>query len=171
MGIFDFIKSAGKKLGIGGDDDAPDADAVKKELDSHGLGTDKVDVKVDGDKIVLSGVVEDQSIFEKAIVAVGNTLGISKVEASELKVVIPDSGLSLGTADMTALVKASTPAKTPRFHTVEKGDNLWKVAEAAYGKGKGSKYTVIFEANTPMLSHPDKIYPGQVLRIPDIETA
>jgi nucleoid-associated protein YgaU len=30
---------------------------------------------------------------------------------------------------------------------------------------------VIFEANTPMLSHPDKIYPGQVLRIPDIETA
>ena len=144
---------------------------MKKELDSHKLGTDKVDVKVDGDKIVLSGVVEDQSIFEKAIVAVGNTLGISKVEASELKVVLPESGLSLGTTDMTELVKASTPAKTPRFHTVEKGDNLWKVAEAAYGKGKGSKYTVIFEANKPMLSDPDKIYPGQVLRIPDIETA
>ena len=171
MGIFDFIKSAGKKLGIGGDDDAPDADAVKKELDSHKLGTDKVDVKVEGDKIVLSGVVEDQSIFEKAIVAVGNTLGISKVEASELKVVIPESGLSLGSADMTELVKASTPAKEPKFHTVKKGDNLWKVAEAAYGKGKGPKYTVIFEANKPMLSDPDKIYPGQVLRIPDLETA
>ncbi|MEQ8480749.1 MAG: peptidoglycan-binding protein LysM [Hoeflea sp.] len=171
MGIFDFIKSAGKKLGIGGDDDAPDADAVKKELDSHKLGTEKVDVKVEGDKIVLKGVVEDQSIFEKAIVAVGNTLGISKVEASELKVVVPDSGLKLGDADMTALVAASTPAKEPKFHTVEKGDNLWKIAEAAYGKGKGPKYTVIFEANTPMLSHPDKIYPGQVLRIPDLETA
>ncbi|MEQ8308540.1 MAG: peptidoglycan-binding protein LysM [Hoeflea sp.] len=171
MGIFDFIKSAGKKLGIGGDDDAPEADAVKKELDSHGLGTEKVDVKVEGDKVVLKGVVEDQSIFEKAIVAVGNTLGISKVEASELKVVVPDSGLKLGDADMTALVAASTPAKEPKFHTVEKGDNLWKIAEAAYGKGKGPKYTVIFEANTPMLSHPDKIYPGQVLRIPDLETA
>jgi nucleoid-associated protein YgaU len=171
MGIFDFIKSAGKKLGIGGDDDAPEADAVKKELDSHGLGTEKVDVKVEGDKVVLKGVVEDQSIFEKAIVAVGNTLGISKVEASELKVVVPDSGLKLGEADITALVAASTPAKEPKFHTVEKGDNLWKIAEAAYGKGKGPKYTVIFEANTPMLSHPDKIYPGQVLRIPDLETA
>lgn len=170
MGIFDFIKSAGKKLGIGGDD-APEADAVKKELDSFDLGTDKVDVKIDGEKVVLSGVVEDQSIFEKAIIAVGNTLGISKVEASELKVVLPDSGLKLGDADMTALVKASTPAETPKFHTVEKGDNLWKIAEAAYGKGKGPKYTVIFEANTPMLSHPDKIYPGQVLRIPNIETA
>ena len=171
MGIFDFIKSAGKKLGIGGDDDAPEADAVKKELDSHGLGTEKVDVKVEGDKVVLKGVVEDQSIFEKAIVAVGNTLGISKVEASELKVVVPESGLKLGDADMTALVAASTPAKEPKFHTVEKGDNLWKIAEAAYGKGKGPKYPVIFEANTPMLSHPDKIYPGQVLRIPDLETA
>lgn len=171
MGIFDFIKSAGKKLGIGGDDDAPEADAVKKELDSHGLGTEKVEVKVDGDKIVLSGVVEDQSIFEKAVIAVGNTLGISKVDAGELKVMAPDSGLSLGTADMTELVKASTSAKAPKFHTVKKGDNLWKVAEAAYGKGKGAKYTVIFEANKPMLSDPDKIYPGQVLRIPDIETA
>jgi nucleoid-associated protein YgaU len=30
---------------------------------------------------------------------------------------------------------------------------------------------VIFEANKPMLSDPDKIYPGQVLRIPDLETA
>ena len=171
MGIFDFIKSAGKKLGIGGDDDAPEADAVKKELDSHGLGTEKVDVKVEGDKVVLKGVVEDQSIFEKAIVAVGNTLGISKVEASELKVVVPESGLKLGDADMTALVAASTPAKEPKFHTVEKGDNLWKIAEAAYGKGKGPKHTVIFEANRPMLSDPDKIYPGQVLRIPDLETA
>jgi nucleoid-associated protein YgaU len=102
---------------------------------------------------------------------VGNTLGISKVEASELKVVLPESGLKLADIDMTALVAASTPANEPKFHTVQKGDNLWKVAEAAYGKGKGGKYTVIFEANKPMLSDPDKIYPGQVLRIPDIETA
>ncbi|WP_366513955.1 LysM peptidoglycan-binding domain-containing protein [Planktotalea sp.] len=50
------------------------------------------------------------------------------------------------------------------FHTVEKGDTLWAVAEKAMGNG--SKYTAIFEANKPMLSHPDKIYPGQVLRIP-----
>ena len=170
MGFFDFVKSAGKKLGIG-DDDAPEAEAVKKELDSHKLGTSRVDVTVKGDTVVLSGVVEDQSIFEKAVVAVGNTLGISKVEASELKVSIAPPGMTLDTADMTELVKAATPAKEPRFHTVKKGDNLWKIAEAAYGKGKGSKHTVIFEANRPMLSDPDKIYPGQVLRIPDLETA
>lgn len=168
MGIFDFVKAVGKKLGIGDDEQAPDAAAVKKDLDSYDLGTDKVEVAVDGDKVVLKGVVADQSAFEKAVIAVGNTLGISKVEASELKVVAPESGLKLDSVDMTALVKASTPAKEPVFHTVAKGDNLWKIAEKHYGKGKGAKHTLIFEANRPMLSHPDKIYPGQVLRIPEL---
>ncbi|AMS39711.1 MULTISPECIES: peptidoglycan-binding protein LysM [Aminobacter] len=171
MGMFDFVKNVGKKLGFG-DDEAPSADTLKKELDSHKLGTDNVQVVVKGDTAVLTGVVKDQSIFEKAVIAVGNTLGVSKVQADELKVVAPDSGLKLdGTVDMTELVKASTPAKAPVFYTVKKGDNLSKIAEAQYGKGKASKYTVIFEANKPMLTHPDKIYPGQVLRIPDIATA
>lgn len=171
MGMFDFVKNVGKKLGFG-DDEPPSADALKKELDSHKLGTDKVQVTVQGDKAVLSGVVKDQSIFEKAVVAVGNTLGISKVEAGELKIVAPESALKLDqTVDMTAIVAAATPAKEPVFYTVKKGDNLSKIAERHYGKGKASKYTVIFEANKPMLTHPDKIYPGQVLRIPDIEQA
>ncbi|PHP68968.1 peptidoglycan-binding protein LysM [Zhengella mangrovi] len=171
MGIFDFVKNVGKKLGIG-DDEAPKAEELKKELDSYGLGTEKVEVEVQGDKAVLKGAVQDQSIFEKAVVAVGNTLGISKVEASELKVVAPDSGLHLNpNVDMTELVKASIPAATPVFHEVKKGENLWKIAEAHYGKGKGAKYTVIFEANKPMLSDPDRIYPGQVLRIPDLASA
>ncbi|MBN9672919.1 LysM peptidoglycan-binding domain-containing protein [Labrenzia aggregata] len=80
---------------------------------------------------------------EKLILAAGNILGIGKVEEE-------------------ITVSASEPEAT--FHTVEKGDTLWKGAEKAFGNG--SKYPVIFEANKSMLSDPDKIYPGQVLRIP-----
>jgi len=153
MGIFDFVKNVGAKLGFG-DDETPDADALKKELDSHKLGTDKVQVVVEGDTAVLKGEVADQSALEKAIIAVGNTLGVSKVQADELKLATPDAA-----------------AKEAVFYTVKKGDNLSRIAEAHYGKGKASKYTVIFEANKPMLTHPDKIYPGQVLRIPDLGSA
>ncbi|MDZ7822869.1 MAG: peptidoglycan-binding protein LysM [Ahrensia sp.] len=169
MGLFDFVKSAGKKLGFGSDDEK-NAVELKKELDSHKLGTDAVHVEMKGDTAIIRGAVSDQSIFEKAIVAIGNTLGVSKVEASELKVVLPDSGLSLdGGVNMNDLIAAAQPAKEPRFHTVVKGDNLSKIAKQMYGSA--SKYPVIFEANKPMLSHPDKIYPGQVLRIPDVEQA
>ncbi|TPN72520.1 BON domain-containing protein, partial [Mesorhizobium sp. B1-1-5] len=83
MGMFDFVKSVGKKLGIGGDEEAaPSADTLKKELDSHKLGTDGVQVVVQGDTAVLKGVGKDQSVFEKAVIAVGNTLGVSKVQAT-----------------------------------------------------------------------------------------
>jgi len=150
VGIFDFVKSVGKKLGIGSEEQAPSADDLKKELDSHKLGTDKVQVEVKGDTAIIKGEVADQSIFEKAIIAVGNTLGVSKVEASEMKV-------------------AGSDAAAPVFYTVKKGDNLWKIATRHYGKGKGPKYTVIFEANKPMLKDPDLIYPGQVLRIPPLD--
>ena len=75
---------------------------------------------------------------EKVILAVGNVEGVAEVED-----------------------ESDEPAV---FHTVEKGDNLSKIAKKYLGSA--NRYPEIFEANKPMLSHPDKIYPGQVLRIP-----
>lgn len=163
MSIFDFVKDVGKKLGIG-DDEAPSAEALKKELDSNKLGTENVDVAVEGDKVVLKGAVADQSAFEKAVIAVGNSLGVSKVDADGLKVAPKDAAPGI---DIGELIKKAIPAASPKFYTVKKGDNLSKIAEAQYGKGNAAKHKLIFEANKPMLKHPDKIYPGQVLRIPD----
>jgi nucleoid-associated protein YgaU len=52
---------------------------------------------------------------------------------------------------------------------VVRGDTLSKIAKQFYGDAM--KYPAIFEANKPMLKHPDKIYPGQMLRIPAIVTS
>ena len=68
MGIFDFVKSVGKKLGIGDDEEAPKEEDLKKELDSHAIGSDKIEVKVVGDKAILKGSVADQTAFEKAVI-------------------------------------------------------------------------------------------------------
>ena len=64
------------------------------------------------------------------------------------------------------LLKIEIPDLSKTFYTVVSGDNLSKISKATYGDP--NKYKVIFEANKPMLSHPDKIYPGQVLFIPQI---
>jgi len=58
----------------------------------------------------------------------------------------------------------ATSAPEARYYTVVKGDTLSKIAKEYYGNA--NLYNKIFEANRPMLSHPDKIYPGQKLRIP-----
>jgi nucleoid-associated protein YgaU len=114
------------------------------------IGVEMLKVDVKGEQATVSGKVQSQADREKIVLVVGNTDGISKV----------DDRLEL-------VVKKEAPKKEPaaRFYTVVKGDSLSKIAKAHYGDAM--KYPVIFEANKPMLTDPDKIYPGQVLRIPD----
>ena len=64
------------------------------------------------------------------------------------------------------ILTVDTLEKPSQFHDVVKGDTLSAIAKKYYGDA--SKYPVIFEANKPMLTHPDKIYPGQKLRIPPL---
>jgi nucleoid-associated protein YgaU len=147
MGFFDFAKKVGTKIFGASEAQAAPAEELKKEAAKHGLDVSGVDVQVNGDKVVLSGGGMSMAEAEKIIIAMGNTMGVSQIES---KLAVNDA------------VQAS------KMYTVAKGDTLWKIAETNYGKGKGSQYNAIFEANRPMLSHPDKIYPGQVLRIPPL---
>jgi LysM repeat protein len=153
MSMFDFVKEAGKKVGFGAG--PPSAHELKAELDSHHIGAENVTVDVQGDKAVLAGTAPNLGALEKAVIAAGNAIGISKVEAN---VQVPPPVAATGQGDV--------PSK---MYTVKKGDTLSGIAERVYGKGKGIEHRSIFEANQPMLQSPDKIYPGQVLRIPPIE--
>lgn len=143
MGIWSFIKDAGKAIGIGGDDEAPAPEDLKKEVESLGLDASGVEIETEGDKVKVSGKSLTQELREKIVLAVGNVAGVAEVEDN---------------------IEPEEEAPVAVFHTVEKGDTLWAVSKKAYGNG--AEYMKIFEANRPMLSDPDKIYPGQVLRIP-----
>lgn len=145
MGVFSFLKEVGEKIFGANEAKAATADELRKELDKHQLSAEGLNIAVDGDKVTVSGQAASTAQAEKIVLALGNTLGVSQV----------DNQLSV-----------AQPAPEATMYTVQKGDTLWKIAEAHYGKANGAKYNVIFEANKPMLSHPDKIYPGQVLRIP-----
>jgi nucleoid-associated protein YgaU len=147
MGLFDFAKKVGAKIFGASEAQAAPADELKKEAAKHGLDTSGVNVEVNGDKVVLTGNAMSMEEAEKIILAMGNTMGVAQIE-SKLAVndVVPES----------------------KMYTVKSGDTLWKIAETNYGKGKGAQYDKIFQANRPMLSHPDKIYPGQMLRVPPL---
>ena len=161
MGFFDFIKGAGKEppkpepvdrskeMSAAEKQQVNDrriAMGIAKHVESMGLAIEDFSVKVDGDTATVNGTVEDQATKEKVVLTVGNTLGISRVD------------------DRVEVVK---PEPEAQFHTVESGESLSLIAKKYYGDAM--KYPVIFEANKPMLSDPDKIYPGQVLRIPPVE--
>ena len=175
MGLFNFVKSVGEKLGLG--EQAPDAQSIKTALDGLNLGTENVKVAVENGKAILTGAVKDQATLEKAILAVGNLHSIESVNTDNLKVENSQKSASnqtaqAGTSQTSAAAQpsGSQPAE-PHFYEVKKGDTLWKIAEEVYGKGHGDKNKIIFEANKPMLKSPEKIFPGQKLRIPDLNQA
>jgi len=152
MGVFDFIRSAGRILSGRGDavqDESkappppPSAEAVQAELKRMGLDSEQVTVRVEGDTVHLEGAAATPEMKEKLVLAAGNIAGIARVQEA-----------------------VTTPAAAPEpvFYTVRKGDTLSRIAQQHYGAANA--YPAIFEANRPMLSDPDRIYPGQVLRIP-----
>lgn len=67
-------------------------------------------------------------------------------------------------ADIKVVPKAGAPAGG-RTYTVKSGDTLSKISKEFYGDANA--YMDIFNANKDQLSDPDKIRPGQVLKIPE----
>lgn len=159
MGILDFVKEAGQAL-LGSKAEAaeppppgPDADAanrtaaeaIENYIKTQNLDATGLTVTFDGASrtVTVFGVAPDQATKEKILLCCGNVKGVAQV----------DDKMSVSTASAEAT-----------YHTVKSGDTLSAISKAVYGDA--NKYNAIFEANKPMLSSPDKIYPGQVLRIP-----
>jgi nucleoid-associated protein YgaU len=160
MSLISFIQDAGEKLfsrpkaAPASPAAAPDlaalnataAQAIEKYIAAQGLKADGLDVAYDGatQTVTVSGAAPDQATKEKIVLCCGNVAAVAKVD------------------DLLTVASPSEPEST--YREVKSGDTLSKIAKEAYGDANA--YMKIFEANKPMLSNPDKIYPGQKLRIP-----
>lgn len=159
MGLFSFLKNAGAKL-FG--KKAEENDAVKEAADeaaevakkvasltgvinASGIEVEDLSIELNDDTAVIYGKVNSVSDKEKVVLMVGNTEDIA-------------------TVDDRMSVEIDEPESD--FYVVQSGDSLSKIAKEFYGDMM--KYPLIFEANKPMLTDPDLIYPGQTLRIPKI---
>ena len=149
MSIFSFLKDAGEKIldALTPGDAQAGTDALKKHIENVGLGNPDVQATVKGSTVTVTGEVASQEEKEKILITLGNIAGVEKV-------------------DDQITVAASAPATTAsRFETVKSGDTLSAISKRVYGDP--NKYQKIFDANKPMLKDVNKIYPGQVLRIPE----
>ncbi|MGE0800762.1 MAG: peptidoglycan-binding protein LysM [Lautropia sp.] len=166
MGLMSFMKEAGEKLFGRGKAQAaapaapeavsPEAanqaaaDAIVDYIIAQNLNAEGLSVKFDGgaSTVTVSGMAPDQQTKEKILLCCGNVAGVAQVN------------------DDLTVAQAADPSQ---YYTVVRGDTLSKISKEYYGNA--NLYNQIFEANRPMLTHPDKIYPGQVLRIPPKATA
>lgn len=146
MGLLDFLKDKGKDLFGGNEDNA--AETIKKEVErALGSNISNLGVQYSDGKVRLSGSAKSHAAKEKAALIAGNVKGVSHVDDDALKV-----------------AGQASPAAASSFYTIQSGDTLSKIA--AEKLGNASDYTKIFEANREVIEDPDKIYPGQVIRIP-----
>ncbi|MFL1419058.1 MAG: peptidoglycan-binding protein LysM [Thermomonas sp.] len=148
MSIFSFVKEAGEKLiDLLTPGNANASEQLKEHVAKVGLGNPNVQTTVDGDKVTVTGEVATQEEKEKILLALGNIAGVASVD------------------DQITVSGPGPVVAAAVFYTVVSGDTLSKISLHFYKDA--NKYNKIFEANKPLLSHPDKIYPGQTLRIPE----
>lgn len=149
MSIFSFLKEAGEKIldAITPGDASASDEALKKHISEVGLGNPKIQTTVEGDKVTVTGEAASQEEKEKILLILGNISGVAEVD------------------DQMTIASGAAPTTAARFVTVEKGDTLSAISKRVYGDP--NKYQKIFDANKPMLKDVNKIYPGQVLRIPE----
>ena len=146
MGLFDFVKDVGRQIF---DTDAEAADNIKQHLEIKTSGLSNLDVQFDDGTVTICGDCTSEAVRERAILIAGNVQGVEKVIADDLRAPKP---------------KPEEPKEKAEIYEIVSGDTLGAIAKRYYGNA--SKYTKIFEANKDIISDPNKIYPGQKIRIP-----
>lgn len=145
MGLLDFARDVGRQIF---DTDAEAADNIREHLDIQLSGIDNLTVDYDDGVATLCGNCVNEATRNSAILIAGNVKGVERVVADDLTYPPPP------------------PEEKEKFevYEIKSGDSLSLIAKHFYGDA--SAYTRIHEANKELIPDPDKIYPGQKIKIP-----
>ena len=144
MGLFDFAKDVGKQLF---DTDAEAADNIKQHLDVKLSGIKNVDVTFDDGLATVCGDCINEATRNNAVLIVGDVKGVEKIDADGL-----------------TFPEVVEEVEKVEYYEIVSGDTLGGIAKKFYGSA--SKYTRIHEANKELIPDPNRIYPGQKIKIP-----
>ncbi len=147
MSVLDFAKDIGSNLF---QTDSAAAAKIEELLSIKLTPIKNFSVDYDDGTVTLCGECMNQQHREQAILLAGNVKGVEKVVSDDLTCPQP-------AADAPVDEKIE-------FYEIKKGDTLSGIAKHYYGDF--SLYSKIFEANREVIEDPDKIYPGQKIRIP-----
>ena len=147
MGILDFAKDIGSNLF---QTDSAAAEKINEMLSIKLTPIKDLSVAYDDGTVTLCGECMNQQHRDQAVLLAGNVKGGEKVVSDELSYPQP---------------AADEPAEEKiEFYEIKSGDTLSGIAKHFYGDFK--LYTKIFDANRDVIGDPDKIYPGQKIRVP-----
>ena len=169
MSLFGFVKEIGRNV-FNKDEEA--AEKIQELIESRNLGIDGLDVKYDNGIVDLCGNCDSPEAFDKAVLLAGNVQGVVDVYTSDLAVkpsaVANAAEIVMEKAPDAASDKQTIPvvpnAPQVDYYVIQSGDTLGKIAKQYYGDA--GQYTRLFEANREVIEDPDKIFPGQKIRIP-----
>jgi len=146
MSFLDFAKEMGRKVF---DRDDVAAERIKEHLEVSLTSVKDLTVEFDDGTVTLCGECLSEGDRSQAILIAGNVKGVGKVIADDLKAPAP---------------KPEEPEEKFEYYEIKSGDSLSAIAKRYYGKPM--EYKRIFEANRNVIENPDKIYPGQKIKIP-----
>lgn len=130
---------------------------------ANGLGARNVEAREENGKFIfratVAGADEKTKIWDRI-----KQIGGESPEDIMADITMDGSGSGSGSGSGDAHEAGSSGGSGGSTYTVKSGDSLSKIAKQHLGDA--GRYMEIFEANKDILSDPNKIQPGQELKMP-----
>lgn len=161
MDLFGFVKDVGRKL-FNKDEEA--AGKIRDHIMANNPGVEDLEVTYDNGIVGLAGRCTRPDAFQKCVLMAGNVEGVIDVYASALTPFVAPRPAETPVGGPHQHAHATPEQGREEYYVIVRGDTLSGIAKRYYGHA--NRWPELFEANREVIEDPDKIFPGQKIRVP-----